>query len=154
MPCSLCSLLRLSEQFELPEPTVHSIISKMIIKEELLVSMWREKGEGRGRGSERGGEREGRGGEGEWKGRGERGEVSGRRRGVEGKGEREGRGRGKGGWKKGERGGKDEGNEIEWRRGKMLVVECRRCGTAVCVQHGHCWKPDHSWECRRLWQVT
>ena len=43
----LCSLLRLSKQFELPEATVHSIISKMIIKEELLVGVGRW---GRGRG--------------------------------------------------------------------------------------------------------
>ena len=32
------SLHRLSEMFELPLATVHSIISRMIIKEELLVS--------------------------------------------------------------------------------------------------------------------
>ena len=44
--CSTCafhlymsSLERLSVMFELPEATVHSIISKMIIKEELLVSV-------------------------------------------------------------------------------------------------------------------
>lgn len=30
----------LSEMFELEIPTVHSIISKMIINEELMVSLW------------------------------------------------------------------------------------------------------------------
>ncbi len=33
-----CSLVKLSKMFELPLSSVHSIVSKMIIKDELLVS--------------------------------------------------------------------------------------------------------------------
>jgi hypothetical protein len=37
------SLERLAEMFELPLQSVHSIVSKMIFKEEFLVSVWRRK---------------------------------------------------------------------------------------------------------------
>ena len=39
LPSACCSLERLSQMFELPVKEVHSIVSRMIIKEELLVRL-------------------------------------------------------------------------------------------------------------------